>query len=103
MRSEIPISQDDDQAKDGRALELTGSPSSPFLSVPPHLLHRPPLLLLVRQSLRRIIELEADFLLQAYQNSASFVPKLAGKVIEWLDVQEDDLILDVGCGGEFTL
>ncbi|KAG4443612.1 hypothetical protein IFR05_000889 [Cadophora sp. M221] len=35
---------------------------------------------------------------QAYQNSASFVPKLAGKVIGWLDVQEDDLILDVGCG-----
>ncbi|KAK0118098.1 hypothetical protein ONS95_012403 [Cadophora gregata] len=35
---------------------------------------------------------------QAYQNSASFVPKLAGKVIGWLDVQEDDMILDVGCG-----
>jgi len=32
------------------------------------------------------------------QNSASFVPKLAGKVIGWLDVQQDDLILDLGCG-----
>jgi protein-L-isoaspartate O-methyltransferase len=37
----------------------------------------------------------------AYQNSASFVPKLATKVLEWLDVQEGDKILDVGCGGEF--
>ncbi|CZT47012.1 uncharacterized protein RSE6_07535 [Rhynchosporium secalis] len=35
---------------------------------------------------------------QAYQNSASFVPKLAGKVIGWLDVQQDDRILDIGCG-----
>ncbi|KAE8448527.1 hypothetical protein EG329_009408 [Mollisiaceae sp. DMI_Dod_QoI] len=35
---------------------------------------------------------------QAYQNSASFVPKLATKVLEWLDVQKDDLILDIGCG-----
>ncbi|KAH7319266.1 methyltransferase, partial [Rhexocercosporidium sp. MPI-PUGE-AT-0058] len=34
----------------------------------------------------------------AYQNSASFVPKLAGKVIGWLDVQPDDMILDIGCG-----
>lgn len=36
---------------------------------------------------------------QAYQNSASFVPKLAGKVVSWLDVQPDDVILDLGCGG----
>ncbi|KUJ24112.1 S-adenosyl-L-methionine-dependent methyltransferase [Mollisia scopiformis] len=35
---------------------------------------------------------------QAYQNSASFVPKLATKVLQWLDVQKDDIILDVGCG-----
>ncbi|KAL2063437.1 hypothetical protein VTL71DRAFT_5242 [Oculimacula yallundae] len=35
---------------------------------------------------------------QAYQNSASFVPKLATKVIGWLDVQADDRILDIGCG-----
>ncbi|PBP19838.1 S-adenosyl-L-methionine-dependent methyltransferase [Diplocarpon rosae] len=35
---------------------------------------------------------------QAYQNSASFVPKLATKIISWLDVQEDDIILDIGCG-----
>ncbi|TVY35105.1 putative methyltransferase, partial [Lachnellula occidentalis] len=34
----------------------------------------------------------------AYQNSASFVPKLATKVLQWLDVQEGDVILDVGCG-----
>jgi protein-L-isoaspartate O-methyltransferase len=37
----------------------------------------------------------------AYQNSASFVPKLATKILGWLDVQEGDEILDVGCGGEF--
>ncbi|KAJ8065940.1 hypothetical protein OCU04_005041 [Sclerotinia nivalis] len=34
----------------------------------------------------------------AYQNSASFVPKLATKVLGWLDVQSDDVILDIGCG-----
>ncbi|KAF5872049.1 putative methyltransferase type 11 protein [Botrytis fragariae] len=34
----------------------------------------------------------------AYQNSASFVPKLAGKVLGWLDVQNDDVVLDIGCG-----
>lgn len=34
----------------------------------------------------------------AYQNSASFVPKLATKVLYWLDVQSDDVILDIGCG-----
>ena len=37
---------------------------------------------------------------QAYQNSASFVPKLATKILGWLDVQKDDVILDVGCGGK---
>ncbi|KAF7859442.1 uncharacterized protein EAF02_010890 [Botrytis sinoallii] len=31
-------------------------------------------------------------------NSASFVPKLAGKVLGWLDVQSDDVVLDIGCG-----
>ncbi|KAL1844359.1 hypothetical protein VTJ49DRAFT_38 [Mycothermus thermophilus] len=35
---------------------------------------------------------------QAYQNAAAFVPKLATKVLQWLDVQKDDVILDVGCG-----
>lgn len=35
---------------------------------------------------------------QTYQNVASFVPKLATKVLGWLDVQKDDTILDVGCG-----
>ncbi|CAD6442288.1 9eadb4fd-a89d-45ff-a90f-13bb26466686 [Sclerotinia trifoliorum] len=34
----------------------------------------------------------------AYQNSASFVPRLATKVLDWLDVQSDDVILDIGCG-----
>ncbi|TEY51276.1 hypothetical protein BOTCAL_0268g00010 [Botryotinia calthae] len=34
----------------------------------------------------------------AYQNSASFVPKLAGKVLGWLNVQSDDVVLDIGCG-----
>ncbi|XWW99759.1 hypothetical protein V2A60_007771 [Cordyceps javanica] len=33
-----------------------------------------------------------------YQHSASFVPKLAGKVTEWLDLQENDVVLDIGCG-----
>lgn len=37
----------------------------------------------------------------AYQSSASFVPKLATKVLQWLDVHGEDVILDVGCGGEF--
>ncbi|OLN86810.1 putative methyltransferase C70.08c [Colletotrichum chlorophyti] len=35
---------------------------------------------------------------EAYQHSASFVPKLATKVVQWLDVQKDDAILDIGCG-----
>jgi hypothetical protein len=30
------------------------------------------------------------------------VPKLATKVVSWLDVQKDDVILDLGCGGEFS-
>ncbi|OAR01676.1 hypothetical protein LLEC1_06415, partial [Akanthomyces lecanii] len=34
----------------------------------------------------------------SYQHSASFVPKLAGKVIQWLDLQKDDVVLDIGCG-----
>lgn len=34
-----------------------------------------------------------------YQHSAAFVPKLATKVVSWLDIQKDDVILDVGCGG----
>lgn len=33
-----------------------------------------------------------------YQHSASFVPKLAGKVTQWLDLQKDDVVLDIGCG-----
>lgn len=33
-----------------------------------------------------------------YQNVASFVPKLAGKVVQWLDLQKDDVLLDIGCG-----
>lgn len=34
---------------------------------------------------------------------ASFVPKLAGKVVQWLDLQKDDVLLDIGCGGEFPI
>ncbi|KAH7321320.1 S-adenosyl-L-methionine-dependent methyltransferase [Stachybotrys elegans] len=33
-----------------------------------------------------------------YQHSASFVPKLATKIVQWLDLQPDDVVLDVGCG-----
>ncbi|KAB5584846.1 S-adenosyl-L-methionine-dependent methyltransferase [Coniochaeta sp. 2T2.1] len=41
---------------------------------------------------------------QAYQHSASFVPKLATKIVQWLDPQDGDAILDVGCGdGVLTL
>ncbi|KAI1105794.1 S-adenosyl-L-methionine-dependent methyltransferase [Jackrogersella minutella] len=35
---------------------------------------------------------------EAYQHSASFVPKLATKILQWLDPQKDDVILDIGCG-----
>ncbi|KAL2885852.1 DUF1776-domain-containing protein [Ceratocystis lukuohia] len=35
---------------------------------------------------------------EEYQSSASFVPKLATKVVQWLDVQKDDVVLDLGCG-----
>jgi protein-L-isoaspartate O-methyltransferase len=41
------------------------------------------------------------YMRQAYQNAASFVPKLATKVMQWLDPQKDDVILDVGCGGKY--
>ncbi|KAF5600992.1 hypothetical protein FPANT_1856 [Fusarium pseudoanthophilum] len=37
----------------------------------------------------------------AYQHSASFVPKLATKVVQWLDLQKDDVLLDIGCGGMY--
>lgn len=40
---------------------------------------------------------------QAYQHSASFVPKLATKIVQWLDPQPDDVILDIGCGGTPSL
>ena len=29
------------------------------------------------------------------------MPKLATKVMGWLDPQPDDIILDIGCGGEY--
>ncbi|ORY68602.1 S-adenosyl-L-methionine-dependent methyltransferase [Pseudomassariella vexata] len=35
---------------------------------------------------------------EAYQNAASFVPKLAVKVMQWLDPKPNDVILDIGCG-----
>jgi ubiquinone/menaquinone biosynthesis C-methylase UbiE len=30
------------------------------------------------------------------------VPKLATKVIGWLDLQKDDVLLDIGCGGKHS-
>ncbi|OBT55153.1 hypothetical protein VE04_05194 [Pseudogymnoascus sp. 24MN13] len=33
----------------------------------------------------------------AYQNAAAFVPKLATKVVQWLDIQPTDKVLDIGC------
>ncbi|EGS19296.1 uncharacterized protein CTHT_0059220 [Thermochaetoides thermophila DSM 1495] len=35
---------------------------------------------------------------EAYQNAASFVPKLATKIVQWLDPQPNDVVLDIGCG-----
>ncbi|KAI9744410.1 MAG: hypothetical protein M1818_001939 [Claussenomyces sp. TS43310] len=35
---------------------------------------------------------------EAYQSAAAFVPRLASKVVTWLDVQPGDRIWDVGCG-----
>ena len=35
---------------------------------------------------------------EAYSASASFVPKLASKIVSWLDPQPTDIILDLGCG-----
>lgn len=31
------------------------------------------------------------------------MPKLAGKVVQWLDLKPDDKVLDIGCGGTFLL
>jgi tRNA/tmRNA/rRNA uracil-C5-methylase (TrmA/RlmC/RlmD family) len=31
------------------------------------------------------------------------VPKLASKIMQWLDPQPDDVILDIGCGGTIAL
>ncbi|KAL8708770.1 MAG: hypothetical protein Q9220_006412 [cf. Caloplaca sp. 1 TL-2023] len=40
---------------------------------------------------------------EAYSTSASFVPKLATTVLQWLDPQPEDVILDLGCGdGQLT-
>ncbi|KAL9098597.1 MAG: hypothetical protein Q9163_005777 [Psora crenata] len=35
---------------------------------------------------------------ETYQASASFVPQLASKVVQWLNPQPSDVILDLGCG-----
>ncbi|KAK1830348.1 putative methyltransferase C70.08c [Podospora conica] len=43
-------------------------------------------------------EKEDNWSSEAYQHSASFVPKLATKIMQWLDPQPDDVILDIGCG-----
>lgn len=40
---------------------------------------------------------------QAYSASASFVPKLTQKLLQYLEPQPTDRVLDVGCGdGKFT-
>jgi len=40
---------------------------------------------------------------QAYNREGSFVHKLAGGVVEWLDAQRGERILDLGCGdGQLT-
>jgi SAM-dependent methyltransferase len=41
---------------------------------------------------------------QAYEREGSFVHKLAGGVVEWLDARPGEHILDLGCGdGQLTL
>lgn len=35
---------------------------------------------------------------QSYSTAAPFVPRLASKVVEWLNPQKSDVILDLGCG-----
>ncbi|KAI1850911.1 hypothetical protein JX266_003576 [Neoarthrinium moseri] len=35
---------------------------------------------------------------ESYQKSASFVPKLATKILQWLDPRPNDIVLDIGCG-----
>lgn len=35
---------------------------------------------------------------QSYSTAAPFVPRLAARVVKWLDPQESDIILDIGCG-----
>ncbi|KAL8937258.1 MAG: hypothetical protein Q9216_004518 [Gyalolechia sp. 2 TL-2023] len=35
---------------------------------------------------------------KAYSASASFVPELANTILQWLDLQPEDVILDLGCG-----
>ncbi|KAK2748329.1 hypothetical protein FQN57_000987 [Myotisia sp. PD_48] len=40
---------------------------------------------------------------EVYSASASFVPKLAHKVLQYLEPQKSDKVLDIGCGdGKFT-
>lgn len=36
---------------------------------------------------------------ESYQRAASFVPRMTEKVVQLLNVQPDDVILDIGCGG----
>ncbi|KAJ6075688.1 hypothetical protein N7499_007669 [Penicillium canescens] len=38
------------------------------------------------------------FFVKAYSASAGYVPKLANKLLQYLDPQPDDRVLDVGCG-----
>lgn len=37
---------------------------------------------------------------ESYRRAASFVPQMTEKVVQLLDVQPDDVILDIGCGGK---
>ena len=40
---------------------------------------------------------------ERYKGAAAFVPLLTTKVLQMLDVQKDDIIMDIGCGGTVTL
>ncbi|KAK4183216.1 S-adenosyl-L-methionine-dependent methyltransferase [Podospora australis] len=41
---------------------------------------------------------EYDWDPEVYQKNLSFVPKLASRIMQWLDADKDDAILDLGCG-----
>lgn len=39
---------------------------------------------------------------EQYHAAAGFVPKLAGKVLEWVELKPGDRVLDIGCGGAYS-